>query len=86
MKTTISLSPQLYHQLMAKARDFGMSVTEYIKNLVVTDVKEKKKQLPMVDEETNKRIGKSLKAIKEGKYIILKSEEEIDKYFDNLNK
>jgi len=42
--------------------------------------------LPMVDEETNKRIGEALANIKAGRCVTLSSPEEIDAYFDLLDK
>ena len=41
---------------------------EYIRHLIVKDVEEDIDNLPMVDAETNRRIGESLKAYAEGRY------------------
>jgi len=40
--------------------------------------------MPMVDEKTEKRIGESLKAYKDGKYTILKTDGDIKKFIANL--
>ena len=46
-----------------------MPFAEYIRHLIVKDVEEDiDNNLPMVDAETNRRIGESLKAYAEGRY------------------
>jgi len=46
----------------------------------------KKQALPLVDEETEQRIGEALANIKAGNYVTLSSPAEIDTYFDSLDK
>lgn len=41
-------------------------------------------KLEMVDEETEKMIGKGLEDYKNGRYTVLRTDEEIEKYFDSL--
>ncbi len=40
--------------------------------------------LPMVDEETEKLIAKGMEDYKKGRYTVLRTNEDIDKHFDNL--
>lgn len=65
----ITFSPQLYENIFAKARRLGLSFGEYMRHLAIIDVKDEIEHLPMVDEETEKRIGQSLKDLAEGHYV-----------------
>lgn len=80
----ITFSPQLYEIVLAKAKQLGLSFGEYIRHLTITDVKEEVKQLSMVDEETERRIGQSLKDLKEGRFKIVKNKKELDTYLNSL--
>ncbi len=64
----ITFSPQLYEIIIAKAKQLGLSFGEYMRHLAIIDVKEEIEHLPMVDDETDKRIGQSLKDLAEGRY------------------
>ncbi len=44
----------------------------------------KGEKIEMIDEETEKRIGESMKAIERGEYFTLKTEKDIDRFFDQL--
>lgn len=46
--------------------------------------KEIKEDIPMVDEETEKLIAQGLEDYKNGRYTVLRSDEDIDKHFDSL--
>lgn len=72
----ITFSPQLYQVVMAKAKQVGLSFGEYIRHLVVVDVKEDIGHLPMVDAQTNEYIGQSLKDIAEGRYVDINPSDE----------
>lgn len=80
----VSVSPELKSLVKSRAQDIGVPVTQYVKNLIINDVK----QYPVyqVADEAEKRIGQSLKDIQEGRYTILKSDEDIENHFNNLNK
>jgi len=82
----ITFSPNLYTLVERKAEKLGVSFPEYIRILAVSDIKEQVEELPMVDEETEKQIGRSLQDIKKGRYTVLKSDEDIERHFNNLNK
>lgn len=77
----ITFSPQLYEVVVSKARHLGLSFGEYMRHLAIIDVKDEIEHLPMVDEETDKRIGESLKALKEGRYSVIdpSNEEDLDR-------
>jgi len=64
----ITFPPQLYQVVLAKARHLGLSFGEYMRHLAIIDVKKEVDNLPMVDEQSDKRIGQSLKDLEEGRY------------------
>lgn len=80
----ITFSPNLYTLVGKKAEKLGVSFPEYIRILAVSDIKEQVEELPMVDEETEKQIGKSLQALKEGKYTDVRTEEELEAYLKSI--
>ena len=82
----ITFSPNLYTLVEKKAERLGVSFPEYIRMLAVSDIKEQVEELPMVDIETEKQIGRSLQDIKKGRYTVLKSNEDIENHFNNLHK
>ncbi len=82
----VTFSPKLYNSAVARANNLGIPFAEYVRHTLIKDVEESNKNLPMVDAETEKRIGQSLKDLKEGRYTILKSDEDIRNHFNNLNK
>lgn len=80
----ITFSPQLYQIILAKAKQLGLSFGEYMRHLAIIDIKEEIGNLPMVDEETEKRIGQSLKDLEEGRYTIVKNKKELDTHLNSL--
>jgi hypothetical protein len=46
--------------------------------------REMNEDIPMVDEETEKMIGKSLDDIKHGRYAVIKTDEELHDYLESL--
>lgn len=80
----ITFSPHLYIMLEEKAKKLGVAFPEYIRMLAVSDIKKQVEELPMVDEETEKQIGKSLKDLKTGKYTIIKTAKELNTHLASL--
>lgn len=80
----ITFSPQLYEIVLAKSKQLGLSFGEYIRHLTITDIKEEVKQLSMVDQETERRIGQSLKDLKEGRFTVIKNKKELDTHLNSL--
>lgn len=80
----ITFSPELYSLVVTKAKRIGVSFPEYIRVLLVNDIKEEVEAIEMVDEETEKAIGQSLKDFKEGRYTTLRSKKDIENYFNEL--
>lgn len=80
----ITFSPHLYNLVEKKAEQLGVSFPEYIRMLAVSDIKKQVEELPMVDEETEKQIGKSLQDLKAGRYTTIKTKRELDAYLNSL--
>lgn len=80
----ITFSPHLYDLVEKKAGKLGVSFPEYIRILAVSDIKEQVEALPMVSEETEAQIGKSLQDLRKGRYTVLRTDKDIDKHFDSL--
>lgn len=80
----ISVSRELKSLVKSRAQNIGVPVTQYVKNLIINDVKGYPAY--QVDVETEKRIGQSLKDVEEGRYTILKSDEDVENHFNNLHK
>ena len=82
IQKVVTFSPQLYSTAHAKAKQLGVPFAEYLRHLVMKDVEEDLSALPMVDAETNRRIGESLKDLAEGKYTEIdpSNEEELKKF------
>ena len=80
----ITFSPNLYTLVEKKAERLGVSFPEYIRILAVSDIKEQVEDLPMVDEETEAQIGKSLKDLKEGRYTTVRNKRELEAYLKSL--
>ena len=80
----ITFSPHLYTLVEKKAEKLGISFPEYIRILAVSDIKEQVEELPMVDEETEKQIAKSLQDIKEGRYTTIKNEKDLEAHLKSL--
>lgn len=77
----VTFSSKLYNNARARADSLGIPFAEYLRHVVIKDIEKNTKDLPMVDEETNKRIGQSLKELEEGRYIEVdpSNEEELNR-------
>lgn len=82
----ITFSPHLYDLVEKKAEKLGVSFPEYMRMLAVFDIKKQVEELPMVDEETEKQIGKSLQDLQEGRYTTIKTKKELDVFLKSLSK
>lgn len=78
----VSVSPELKSLVKSRAQDIGVPVTQYVKNLIINDVK----QYPsfQVSDSAEKRIGQSLKDLSKGRYTVIRNEEELDTHLDSL--
>ncbi|MEK7092415.1 MAG: hypothetical protein AAB907_02215 [Patescibacteria group bacterium] len=78
----VSVSPGLKSLVKSRAQNIGVPITQYVKNLIINDVK----QYPVyqVDEETEKGIGQSLKDLAEGRYTVIRGTKELDAHLNSL--
>ena len=78
----ISVSLELKSLVKSRAQDIGVPVTQYVKNLIINDVK----QYPtfQVSEDSERRIGQSLKDLAEGRYTIINGKKDLDAHLDSL--
>lgn len=60
-----------------------LSEAEIIK-VALAEKYSKEVNLPLVDEETEKLIARGIEDYKKGRYTVLRTDEDIDKYFDSL--
>ena len=61
-----------------------LSEAEIVKLALSEKYQKEMRDLPLVDEETEKLIAKGLEDYKNGRYTVLSSNEDIDKYLDSL--
>lgn len=80
----VTFSPKLYNSAVARANSLGIPFAEYVRHTLIKDVEESTRNLPMVDAETEKRIGQSLKDLKEGRFTVIKNKKELDTHLSNL--
>jgi len=72
----VTFSPKLYNSAVARANSLGIPFAEYVRHTLIKDVEESNKNLPMVDTETEKRIGQSLKDLEAGRYTLVDPSDE----------
>lgn len=77
----ITLPLALKEFLESKAIRFGLPIATYVKNLIVSDVKDMDYPEFELSQRSEKAYKKALKAQKEGKLI---SVDNVDKFFKNL--
>lgn len=65
----VTYSPKLFELATQRAQELGLSFNEYQRYVMAKDIDER--AIPMVDEETEKRIGESLKAYNRGEYVTI---------------
>lgn len=80
----ITFSPTLYQYGLKMANRKGVSFQDYMRHLLLKDIDEKDEPLYMVDEETEKGIGQSLKDYEEGHYVTAHTREDLDRILDGL--
>lgn len=67
-KKTITFNQPLGYFLNQRAQELGLSFTELIRYLAVKYYEEHEDKIPLVDEETEKNIGMSLKEYNAGDF------------------
>lgn len=80
----ITFSPHLFDLAEKKAERLGISFTEYIRLLAVSDIKEQVEELQMIDEKTEEQIAKSLQDLKRGRYTTVRNKKELEAHLKSL--
>lgn len=77
----VTLPIQLQAYLQSKAGKFGLSLSTYVKNLIINDVKDMDfPEFPM-SEKTERVVAQAMKDYQQGKAKVI---ENVDEYFNNL--
>lgn len=78
----VSVSSELKSLVRSRAQNIGVPVTQYVKNLIINDVK----QYPsfQVSDDSEKRIGQSFKDLARGRYTVIRGKKELNAHLDNL--
>jgi len=82
----LNLPFQLKELLKEKASRFGFSVPTYIKTLIVSDIKEEEYPVYEASERVIKAAKEAMEDEKKGRLITLKTDKDIDEFFENLEK
>ena len=81
----LNKTPEIEEVLVFLRKKYRLlSEAEIIKVALAQMYKKEVEDIPLVDEETEKLIGKGLEDYKKGRYTVLRTDEDIDKHFDNL--
>lgn len=80
----VTFTSKLYNNAVTRANSLGIPFAEYVRHTLIKDIEESTQNFPMVDGETEKRIGQSLKDLKKGRYTVTQNTKELDAHLDNL--
>ena len=80
----VPLSKQLYSAVEARIEQLGLKFPEYIRHLILVDTKMVMDNIPYVTRQEELDIAASLRDIRKGRFTELKSDKEIDEYFEKL--
>ena len=79
LQLRVTLPTQLQEYLQAKADQFGLSMSSYVRNLIINDVKDAEYPLVKASPKTEAAYQKALKERNQGIKV-----NDIDAYFDDL--
>lgn len=66
IQKNITLTPELFYALLQKAQEVKLDFQDYVRALLSASVKT---DIPLVDEETEKRIAQAVQDLTQGKYV-----------------
>ena len=77
---------QSRYRVLSEAEIIKVALAEKYEQVLSRSAQNKKEigDIPLVDEETEKLIAQGLQDYKKGRYTELRTDEEIEKYFDDL--
>lgn len=77
----MSLSQQLNDLLQSKAMKLGIPVTQFVKHLIIKEVKDEEYPTFQMSDRTEKRLKKAMEEYKQGKSVKV---DNISEFFKNL--
>lgn len=82
----ISLPDPLYLRLVKRAKKVGVSLTEYFRLMTYLHLNspEPFEFIEELNEESSKGVAEGIKDIEAGRYVTLKSNKDIDEFFEKL--
>lgn len=81
----LNKTPELEEALaFLRSKYLLLSEAEILKVALAQMYRKEVEDIPLVDEETEKLIGKALEDYKKGHYTELRTDEDIEKHFDSL--
>lgn len=80
----ISFSEQMLALAEQRIKELGVEFPEYIRYLVLSDTKRIRERIPYITEKQAKVVKEARNEVKKGNFVSLKSDKEIDEYFEGL--
>lgn len=82
IKKTTTYTKTMYEMAKDIAKSLGLTFHEYIRHLIALNIQMQKVPVERMDDATAKEIVQGMKDFKEGKYVTLRSEKDVEKLFD----
>lgn len=83
---TITLTEDMLENAEIVSSRYGVSIPEYIRNLIFNDTRRVLGGIEILDEETEKELKEAREDYKKGRFTTLSSKKDIDDYFDKLSR
>jgi hypothetical protein len=80
----ISFPEGLYELAKKRIKHYGISFSEYVRLSIIKDIEESDDYVEILDKKTSEEVEASLKDYRAGRFVTLKSNKEIEDYFNNL--
>lgn len=82
----VGVTTELLTLIEARIKQLGIpSIPEYFRHLAINDVKNiVDNSIEVLDEETEKKLGKALEDYKKGRYTIITNKRQLDKLFRDI--
>lgn len=82
----VPLSKQLLEVAERRIDQLGIKFPEYVRHLIIEDTKNRNHSISYLSQQEEMDLATSLRDIRKGRVTTLKSDEEIEDYFDKLSK
>lgn len=80
----VSFSSRILMYVDERTEEMGISFPEYIRHLVLNDIKHIRDKTPLVTEEEENAVSASMRDIKEGRFTVHKDQKAIREHFKKL--